>query len=215
MDLRCTLPSAKSSKLVPFAPEYRKFPVFSQLAGEFGFRDGFARDCLLQRRVTCEPDFFDRRARGASRSPHRQQQGKLFYIALIVEDRGVQRPIGGKMIVCCCLTSICSRHLPGAQRSADPVRRPAHGGLEPFAVPTRLSSGQHSLDLTVWPSRVADRASSSLARYRLRAESRPPSTNRRCVFAFARTLSTGRAARGGGAMKAAEKSAGARVARAP
>ena len=27
------------------------------------------------------------------------------------------------------------------------------GGLEPFAVPTRLSSGQHSLDLTVWPSR--------------------------------------------------------------
>src|SRR2546423_15216254 len=27
------------------------------------------------------------------------------------------------------------------------------GGLEPFAVPTRLSSGQHSLDLTIWPSR--------------------------------------------------------------
>ena len=27
------------------------------------------------------------------------------------------------------------------------------GGLEPFAVPTRLSSGQHSQDLTVWPSR--------------------------------------------------------------
>src|SRR6516164_5211489 len=28
------------------------FPVFSQLAGNFGgFRDGFARDCLLQRRV--------------------------------------------------------------------------------------------------------------------------------------------------------------------
>jgi hypothetical protein len=25
------------------------------------------------------------------------------------------------------------------------------GGLEPFAVPTRLSSGQHSLDLTIWP----------------------------------------------------------------
>src|SRR5207249_1955722 len=24
---------------------------------EFGFRDEFARDCLLQRRVTCEPDF--------------------------------------------------------------------------------------------------------------------------------------------------------------
>jgi hypothetical protein len=27
------------------------------------------------------------------------------------------------------------------------------GGLEPFAVPTRLSSGQHRLDLTIWPSR--------------------------------------------------------------
>lgn len=27
------------------------------------------------------------------------------------------------------------------------------GGLEPFAVPTRLSSGQHSLDLTICPSR--------------------------------------------------------------
>ena len=26
------------------------------------------------------------------------------------------------------------------------------GGLEPFAVPTRLSSGQHSLDLTFWSS---------------------------------------------------------------
>ena len=24
---------------------------------EFGFRDGFARDCLLQQRVFCEPDF--------------------------------------------------------------------------------------------------------------------------------------------------------------
>ena len=30
-----------------------KFPVFSQLAGKLGFRDGFARDSLLQRRV-CE-----------------------------------------------------------------------------------------------------------------------------------------------------------------
>ena len=28
----------------------------------------------------------------------------------------------------------------------------AGGGLEPFAVPTRLSSGEHSLDLTIWPS---------------------------------------------------------------
>ena len=27
------------------------------------------------------------------------------------------------------------------------------GGVEPLAVPTRLSSGQHSLDLTIWPSR--------------------------------------------------------------
>src|SRR5215469_5660872 len=27
------------------------------------------------------------------------------------------------------------------------------GGLEPFAVRTRLSSGEHSLDLTIWPSR--------------------------------------------------------------
>jgi len=26
------------------------------------------------------------------------------------------------------------------------------GGLEAFAVPTRLSSGEHSLDLTIWPS---------------------------------------------------------------
>jgi hypothetical protein len=29
----------------------------------------------------------------------------------------------------------------------------AGGGLAPFAVPTRLSSGQHSLDLPIWPSR--------------------------------------------------------------
>jgi hypothetical protein len=36
-----------------------KFPVFSLLAGNFGFRDGFARDCLLQRRVLCEPDSLD------------------------------------------------------------------------------------------------------------------------------------------------------------
>src|SRR5690348_6894318 len=39
--------------LVPFAPEYRKFPVNSVLAGKFGLRDGFAHDSLLQRRV-CE-----------------------------------------------------------------------------------------------------------------------------------------------------------------
>jgi hypothetical protein len=35
------------------SPESMKFPVFSLLAGNFGFRDGFARDCLLQRGV-CE-----------------------------------------------------------------------------------------------------------------------------------------------------------------
>ena len=33
------------------------FPVFSQLAGKLVFRDGFARDCLLQQQVRCEPDF--------------------------------------------------------------------------------------------------------------------------------------------------------------
>jgi hypothetical protein len=32
------------------------FPVFSQLAGNFAFRDEFARDCFLQRRVRCELD---------------------------------------------------------------------------------------------------------------------------------------------------------------
>src|ERR1700730_4421757 len=37
------------------SPESMKFPVFSLLAGNFGFRDGFARDCLLQGRVRCEP----------------------------------------------------------------------------------------------------------------------------------------------------------------
>ena len=37
-----------------------KFPVNSLLAGNFGaFRDGFARDSLLQRGVHCEPDFLD------------------------------------------------------------------------------------------------------------------------------------------------------------
>jgi hypothetical protein len=39
------------------SPESMKFPVLSLLAGNFGFRDGFARDCLLQRGVRCEPDF--------------------------------------------------------------------------------------------------------------------------------------------------------------
>ena len=35
----------------PQSPESMKFPVNSLLAGNFGFRDEFARDCLLQRRV--------------------------------------------------------------------------------------------------------------------------------------------------------------------
>jgi hypothetical protein len=34
-------------------PRRTKFPVFSQLAGNLASRDGFAQDCLLQRRV-CE-----------------------------------------------------------------------------------------------------------------------------------------------------------------
>ena len=34
-----------------------KFPAFSLLAGKF--RDGFAHDYLLQRRVSCEPDHPD------------------------------------------------------------------------------------------------------------------------------------------------------------
>jgi hypothetical protein len=34
-----------------------KFPVFSLLTGNFSSRDGFARDCPLQRRVTSQPPF--------------------------------------------------------------------------------------------------------------------------------------------------------------
>jgi hypothetical protein len=34
-----------------------KFPVFSLYNRELGCRDEFARDCFLQRRVSCEPDF--------------------------------------------------------------------------------------------------------------------------------------------------------------
>ena len=41
----------------PWGPESMKFPVNSLLAGNSAFRDGFARDCLLQRRVLCEPLF--------------------------------------------------------------------------------------------------------------------------------------------------------------
>ena len=46
----------------PRSPESMKFPVNSLLAGNFRLRDEFARDCLLQRRVSCEPDFLDRGA---------------------------------------------------------------------------------------------------------------------------------------------------------
>ena len=34
-----------------------KIPVFLPVTREFGFRDEFAQDCLLQRGVRCEPDF--------------------------------------------------------------------------------------------------------------------------------------------------------------
>jgi hypothetical protein len=37
-----------------------KFPANSLLAGNFGLRDEFAHDCLLQRRVHCEPDDVER-----------------------------------------------------------------------------------------------------------------------------------------------------------
>jgi len=40
--------------------ESMKFPVFSLVTGNFRLSEtGFARDCLLQRRVQCEPDFRD------------------------------------------------------------------------------------------------------------------------------------------------------------
>ena len=32
-----------------------KIPVFLPVTREFGFRDEFAQDCLLHRRVVCEP----------------------------------------------------------------------------------------------------------------------------------------------------------------
>jgi len=43
----------------PWGPESMKFPVNSLLAGNSAFRDGFARDCLLQRGVGCELDFLN------------------------------------------------------------------------------------------------------------------------------------------------------------
>ena len=33
-----------------------KIPVFLPVTREFGFRDEFAQDCLLQRGVACEPE---------------------------------------------------------------------------------------------------------------------------------------------------------------
>ena len=39
------------------------FPVFSQLAGKLAVRDGFARDCPLQRRVRSDPGGISRSAR--------------------------------------------------------------------------------------------------------------------------------------------------------
>jgi hypothetical protein len=39
----------------PPRPESAKFPVFSQIAGNLAFRDEFAADSPLQRRVRCEP----------------------------------------------------------------------------------------------------------------------------------------------------------------
>lgn len=53
-----------------------KIPVFLPVIREFGFRDEFARDSLLQRRVACEPDFLlevhpaKMRARRFSRRRH-------------------------------------------------------------------------------------------------------------------------------------------------
>jgi hypothetical protein len=37
--------------------EASKFPVLYAVTRETADRDGFARDCFLQRRVSCEPDF--------------------------------------------------------------------------------------------------------------------------------------------------------------
>jgi hypothetical protein len=36
--------------------ESMKFPIVSVLSGNLDFRDEFAQDCLLQRRVGCELD---------------------------------------------------------------------------------------------------------------------------------------------------------------
>src|ERR1700736_6291292 len=36
-----------------------KIPCIFPASREFGFRDEFAQDCLLHRRVQCEPDFLD------------------------------------------------------------------------------------------------------------------------------------------------------------
>ena len=55
-----------------------KIPVFFPVTREFGFRDEFAQDCLLQRRVTCEPDFRPTKAsRRPSFSPGNTQAGAV------------------------------------------------------------------------------------------------------------------------------------------
>ena len=52
-----------------------KFPVFSLYNRELGCRDEFARDCFLQRRVRCEPDFrLLRRSRGLARGERPKQR---------------------------------------------------------------------------------------------------------------------------------------------
>ena len=43
----------------PVKPKPSEIPCIFAPSREFGFRDGFARDCLLQRGVWCEPDFLD------------------------------------------------------------------------------------------------------------------------------------------------------------
>jgi hypothetical protein len=50
---------------------------FPLLAGNFGFRDGFARDCPLQRRVSCEPDFPCSRCRVRPSRVHEIEAGLI------------------------------------------------------------------------------------------------------------------------------------------
>jgi hypothetical protein len=66
-----------------------KFPVNSLLAGNFGFRDRFAPDCLLQRRV-CKLPVPEQSTRAADEAvnecvPH--LRGCLDRLSLLVEKR--------------------------------------------------------------------------------------------------------------------------------